>query len=169
MAMNQLRSAELRGERERCAGSRADEPNPVSALSLAWPTSRTEVLALFGRGRLRPRSAWTRGMASGRASPQWPGASVRSKRRHPGDMARQTHLTSAGTRPGNPGTSRTGINNGSRDVELTRINSGCRSTTRRLTYQSPRAVSEAPATGRAVAKSARSLRVGRRITIGGQD
>lgn len=65
---------------------------------------------------------------------------------------------------GSSRTSLAGTNIGSRDAELTRRRSGCRSTTNRLTYQSPSAVSEL-STVRVMASEVQSFRVGPSITI----
>ena len=68
------------------------------------------------------------------------------------------------SRFGSPRTSRAGTRIGSKEVELTSRRSGRRSTTNRLTNQSPSAVSESSEisfTGNAV----RSFRVGRSVTI----
>ena len=53
-------------------------------------------------------------------------------------------LTSAGSRLGSDRTLRAGSRIASRDAELTRMSRGLRSTTSRLTYQSPKAVSASP-------------------------
>ena len=68
-------------------------------------------------------------------------------------------------RLGKPRTSRAGNNIGRSETELTRSRRGCRSTTIRLTYQSPSAVSEVVPTNPVAGSNEASVFVGRSITI----
>ena len=73
--------------------------------------------------------------------------------------------TSAASRAGRPRTFCAGISIGSSEVELTKRRSGCRSTTTRLTYQSPSAVSELVGMTSVAGSNEFSFRVGRSMTM----
>jgi hypothetical protein len=73
--------------------------------------------------------------------------------------------TSSPSRVGRRRTSRAGNNIGRSDVELTSRSSGRRSTTTRLTYQSPSAVSDLVGTISAAGSNELSFRVGRSMTM----
>ena len=66
---------------------------------------------------------------------------------------------------GGPAHSGAGISIGSSEVELTKRRSGCRSTTTRLTYQSPSAVSELVGMTSVAGSNEFSFRVGRSMTM----
>ena len=74
--------------------------------------------------------------------------------------------TSSAMRFGSSPTSRAGTNSGNKEAALTKSRSGRRSTTIRLTYQSPSAVSDGVETSDVTGNAVRSFRVGRSITIG---
>ena len=73
--------------------------------------------------------------------------------------------TTPARRLGSPRTSRAGTTIGSSDVELTKSRRGRRSTTIRLTYQSPNAVSDLIEITLDTGSALLSLRVGRSITM----